>query len=250
VLPEAAIEESVATLPGLDGRKMSKSYDNTIPLFEGGAKRMKDAIARIVTDSKLPGEAKDPDSSALTTLYGAFASADELAAYRAALVDGLGWGDAKQRLFERIECDIAPLRERYDALIAKPADIEDLLQIGAAKARAIAAPLLAQLREAVGLRRFVAATAPAASATKSERAALPLFKQYREADGRFHFKFLDADGRLLLQSDGFAAPKDAGQAIAALKAAPDDVPQAGVALGEGVTAADVSRALAALAAAQ
>src|SRR5690606_17598143 len=137
VLPEAAIEESVATLPGLDGRKMSKSYDNTIPLFEGGAKAAREAIARIVTDSKLPGEPKDPDSSSLATLYQAFASDAETAAFRAALSEGLGWGEAKQRLAERIERDLAPLRAKYDALIAKPAEIEELLQSGAKKARAI-----------------------------------------------------------------------------------------------------------------
>ena len=81
--------EGVATLPGLDGRKMSKSYDNTIPLF-AGAKQLKDAIARIVTDSKLPGEAKDPDNSHLFTLYQAFASAAQQAEFRAELVGGLG----------------------------------------------------------------------------------------------------------------------------------------------------------------
>ncbi len=160
VLPEAVIEESVATLPGLDGRKMSKSYDNTIPLFEGGAKRLKETIARIVTDSKAPGEAKDPESSNLVTLYQAFASAQESAAFSAALIDGLGWGEAKQRLFERIERDIAPLRERYETLIAKPGEIEELLLVGAKKARVIAAPLLAELRAAVGLRSFTAAAEP------------------------------------------------------------------------------------------
>jgi tryptophanyl-tRNA synthetase len=257
VLPEAAIEESVATLPGLDGRKMSKSYDNTIPLFEGGAKATRDAIARIVTDSKLPGEAKDPDSSSLTTLYQAFASADETAAFRAALADGLGWGEAKQRLAERIERDLAPLRATYEALIAKPAEIEELLQIGARKARAIAGPLLAQLREAVGLRRFTphvaAADAIESTVTKLSaelRRRPPIFKQYREADGRFYFKLIDADGRLLLQSAGFASPREAGQRIATLRSEGFAMPDAQVALGEGADAAAVHGALAALAEAE
>jgi tryptophanyl-tRNA synthetase len=247
VLPEAAIEESVATLPGLDGRKMSKSYDNTIPLFEGGAKGLKAAIARIVTDSKLPGEPKDPDSSSLATLYQAFATPQECAEFRAALVAGLGWGEAKQRLAERIERDLAPLRTRYEALIAQPAQIEELLQLGARKARAIAAPLLAQLREAVGLRRFVSAAAPARDQKQEKSKALPQFKQYREASGLFHFKLVDADGRTLLQSAGFASPKDAGQKIAALKrdglGALDGVEQ-----GADVTAGDLAAALALLAA--
>src|SRR5690606_34253278 len=103
VLPEALIEEQVATLPGLDGRKMSKSYDNTIPLFAGGARALTDAIARIVTDSRAPGEPQDPESNALTTLYQAFADAEDTVAYRAELSAGLSWGEAKQRLFRKID---------------------------------------------------------------------------------------------------------------------------------------------------
>lgn len=97
-MPEALIEESVATLPGLDGRKMSKSYDNTIPLFSS-AKEMKDAISRIVTDSKAPGEAKDPDNSHLFTLFQAFATPAQADEFRSELLGGLGWGEAKNRLF-------------------------------------------------------------------------------------------------------------------------------------------------------
>jgi tryptophanyl-tRNA synthetase len=249
VLPEAAIEESVATLPGLDGRKMSKSYDNTIPLFEGGAKATREAIARVVTDSKLPGEPKDPDSSSLLTLYQAFASADESASYRAALAEGLGWGEAKQRLAERIERDLAPLRVRYEALIAKPAEIEELLQVGAKKARAIAAPLLAELRAAVGLRAFVAVSADKATSERV-RAALPQFKQYREADGRFYFKLLDGDGRLLLQSAAFDSPKDAGQRIASLRREGFAAGDARLELAADVDPAAIAAALAALAAAE
>jgi tryptophanyl-tRNA synthetase len=249
VLPEAVIEESVATLPGLDGRKMSKSYDNTIPLFEGGAKATRDAIARIVTDSKLPGEPKDPESSSLATLYQAFASADETAAFRAALADGLGWGEAKQRLAERIERDLAPLRARYEALIAKPAEIEELLQVGARKARAIAAPLLARLREAVGLRTFVTAAARDAAAPRvpGPGSRVPAFKQYREADGRFYFKLTDADGRVLLQSAGFASPREAGQRIAGLRREGFVAADAQVTLGGGIDVADIRAALVALA---
>ncbi len=105
-LPEAVIEDDVATLPGLDGRKMSKSYDNTIPLFSS-SKELKSAISRIVTDSKLPGEAKDPDSSHLFTLYQAFSQRAEQDAMRADLVAGLGWGDAKQRLFTLLDEQLA-----------------------------------------------------------------------------------------------------------------------------------------------
>jgi tryptophanyl-tRNA synthetase len=219
VLPEVVIEESVATLPGLDGRKMSKSYDNTVPLFEGGAKGLRDAILKIVTDSRLPGEPKDPDGTPLLMIHQAFAGNDEAAQFAADLRAGLAWGEAKQRLFERVERDIAPMRERYDALIARPDDIEDVLHTGAARARAIATPFLHSLREAVGLRSFRSGVPSAASAKTAPLAAVavPLFKQYRDSDKRFYFKLLDSNGGLLLQSLGFDAPKDAGQLIARLK---------------------------------
>ena len=245
-LPEAVIEESVATLPGLDGRKMSKSYDNTVPLFDGGAKKLKETIARIVTDSRLPGEAKDPDSTALMPIFSAFASSGETAEFRAALADGLGWGEAKQRVFERIERDIAPMRAKYEELIAQPARIEDILQAGAARARAIAGPFLADLRGAVGLRDFRAQAAKA-KASDSAKTGKPQFKQYREADGKFYFKFVDAEQRVLLQSDGFESPKLAGQRIAALRASATLAEADGYALVEGVSAADVEQALAAIA---
>lgn len=214
-LPEAVVDADMALLPGLDGRKMSKSYDNVIPLFEGGAKALQEAVARIVTDSKLPGEPKDPEGQALVTLYDAFASDQQRAAFRAALRAGLSWGEAKQQLVALIEAQIGPMRARYEALMANPAELEAILQAGAAKARAIAMPFMKQLREAVGLRPYTATATT--TAAKTEKAALPVFKQYREADGKFYFKLLAADGRLLLQSHGFEQGRDAGQWVARLK---------------------------------
>jgi len=211
VLPEAAIEEQVATLPGLDGRKMSKSYDNTIPLFAGGAKALREAIMRIVTDSRAPGEPKDPDSCALYTIFRAFADQAESAAFRAALLDGIGWGEAKQRLYERIEREVAPMRARYEALIAKPAEIEAILQAGAAKARAIATPKLAAIREASGLRAMGAT--PAAKAVKpaaGKAGKAPRFASFRDGDAGFRFRLFAADGEELLLSMPFADPKAAG----------------------------------------
>jgi tryptophanyl-tRNA synthetase len=215
VPPEAEIEESVATLPGLDGRKMSKSYDNTIPLFAPRAQLQK-LIAGIVTDSRAPGEPKAVEGSALFQIYQAFATPAETDSLRKAYADGIGWGDAKQRLFERIDQEIAPMREAYLALLADPAKIEHILLAGAAKARALATPFMGRLRQAVGLRDLRATDrAINAKVAKVER---PLFKQYREGDGQFYFKLLDAQGQLLLQSLGFATPREAGQAIAQLKA--------------------------------
>ena len=215
VLPQAAVEESVALLPGLDGRKMSKSYDNTIPLFTP-RDQLRKLIAGIVTDSRAPGEAKDTEGSALFQIYQAFASEPETAALRQAYADGIAWGDAKQTLFERIDQEVAPMREQYQALISHPAQIEEILQAGAAKARQVASPFMSELRQAVGLRRMGASAQPAAKA-KAAKTATPAFKQYREKDGQFYFKLLDADARLLLQSQGFESPKDAALTIAALQ---------------------------------
>ena len=214
-LPEAAIDEHVATLPGLDGRKMSKSYDNTIPLFSS-RDQLKKLIGGILTDSRAPGEPKEVEGSALFQIYQAFATPEETDALRRQYAEGIAWGDAKQLLFERIDRDVAPMRERYDDLMAHPEKIEQTLLAGAERARQIAAPFVRSLRSAVGLRSLAQASA-APKAAKAAKAALPSFKQYREADGQFYFKFVAADGRLLLQSTGFAAPKDAGQAIARLQ---------------------------------
>lgn len=216
VLPEVQIEEQVATLPGLDGRKMSKSYDNTIPLFAGGAKALREAVMRIVTDSRLPGEPKDPESSSLYTLYRAFANETEAATFRGALESGLSWGEAKQALFELLEAQIAPMRERYDALIAQPAHIEAILQEGARKARAIATPKMARLRDAVGLGSHVVVTGTAAAA-KPRGDKPPRLASFRDEDGRFRFRLFAGDGEELLLSRAFDDPKAAGAAQKQLK---------------------------------
>lgn len=208
VLPEAVIEEEVATLPGLDGRKMSKSYDNTIPLF-GTSKQLKEAIARIVTDSRLPGEPKDVDGSHLFTLYQAFASSTQQAEFRAELEAGLAWGEAKNRLYQLLEGELGEARERYNALIARPADLEDILLAGAAKARRIATPFLGELREAVGLRSF-REQVQAAGSEKKKAAKSARFVSFRDDDGSFRFRLLDADGEQLLLSKSFADGKSSG----------------------------------------
>ena len=214
VAPEAEIEESVATLPGLDGRKMSKSYDNTIALFATRAE-LKKLINSIVTDSRAPGEAKSTEGSALFQIFQAFASAEETAALSQAYQDGIAWGDAKQVVFERIDREIAPMREAYLALMADPAKIEAILLAGAIKARQIATPFMGRLRHAVGLRDLRAQAQT--QKVKTAKVAKPVFKQYREKDGKFYFKLVDAEGNLLLQSTGFDSPKEAGQTIGLLQ---------------------------------
>ncbi|MBI2744972.1 MAG: tryptophan--tRNA ligase [Burkholderiales bacterium] len=214
VLPEAQIEESVATLPGLDGRKMSKSYDNTIPLF-APREQLKKLIAGIKTDSRAPGEPKETEGSALFQIYQAFATPAETAQLRQAYADGIAWAEAKTILFERIDHEIAPKREAYESLMRHPERLEELLQAGAAKARRIATPFTIKLRHAVGLRDLRAQAGE--KKDKAAKAALPSFKQYRESDGQFYFKFVDAQGRLLMQSGGFASPKEAGQTVKRLQ---------------------------------
>ncbi|WP_421569998.1 tryptophan--tRNA ligase [Stenotrophomonas sp. PD6] len=216
-LPEVVIDEQVATLAGLDGRKMSKSYHNTIPLFAPRAE-LKKLVFSILTDSRAPGEPKSTEGSALFQMYQAFASAEQTAAFAQAFADGISWGDAKQQLFERIDAELTPLRERYDALMAEPEKIEALLRRRGQQLREqYAMPLLKELRHAVGLRDLSTAGDIAAEEGGVARAAPPLFKQYREKDGRFYFKLLAGDGTLLIQSEAFDSPRDSGQLIGVLK---------------------------------
>ena len=250
VLPDVVIDEAVATLPGLDGRKMSKSYDNTIPLF-APQNVLRSAIMSIVTDSRPPGDPKQVEGSALFQLYRAFADPDQAEAMRQAFADGIAWGEAKAALYGLIDSQVAPMREKYEALIAQPIEIEAVLREGAIKARKLARPFIAELRDAVGLRdlRDTVRTAPPAAASAASGpvpAQLPTFKQYREG-GKFHFKLLDGQGRLLLTSVGFDSARDVGQLVARLResgaAGLRYVEGAGLCLGEellGGLAADAS----------
>lgn len=153
-LPEAVVDEHVAVLQGLDGRKMSKSYNNTIPLF-GTEKQLQKSINKIKTNLLEPGEPKDPDDAIVFQLWCAFADEAERERMRAAFADGIGWGEAKKQLFERVNDELAPARERYEALMADLGQVEETLQAGAARVRPQAQALLARVREAVGLRAYI-----------------------------------------------------------------------------------------------
>lgn len=150
VLPEAKIEESVALLPGLDGRKMSKSYNNTIPLFLP-EKQLRKSIMKIVTDSTEPGVPKDPDQSTLYEMYKAFATEAECVDIRKAYAEGIAWGEMKQVLFEKINAILIEPREKYNELMANPEYVEGVLLKGAERAREHTVPFIAQLKKAVGL---------------------------------------------------------------------------------------------------
>ena len=148
--PEAVVDDSVAVLQGLDGRKMSKSYNNTIPLF-AGEKALRKSINKIKTNLLEPGEPKDPDDSTVFQVWAAFASADETARMRAEFENGIAWGEAKKQLFELVNAELAPARERYQQLMDDPAYVEAVLQRGAERAREYSVPLMQKVREAVGI---------------------------------------------------------------------------------------------------
>ncbi len=150
VLPEAVIDDNVPLLQGLDGRKMSKSYGNTIPLFLS-EKQLKKSINKIKTNLLEPGEPKDPDSSTVFQVWQAFASGEQTAEMRREFASGIAWGEAKKRLFELINKELAPARQHYEELLAAPQEIESVLLTGAARARQISQPFINKLRRAVGI---------------------------------------------------------------------------------------------------
>ncbi|BFM20610.1 tryptophan--tRNA ligase [Gilvimarinus japonicus] len=154
VLPQAQVDDKVAVLQGLDGRKMSKSYNNTIPLFLP-EKKLKKHINKIKTNLLEPGEPKDPDTSTVFQIWEAFATDEQTQAMRAKFAEGIAWGEAKRELFELVNNQLGDAREAYEDLMARPADIEDILQQGATRAREYSQPLIAKLRSAVGLKAMI-----------------------------------------------------------------------------------------------
>jgi tryptophanyl-tRNA synthetase len=149
-IPDYVVDDKAAVLSGLDGRKMSKSYNNTIPLFVP-AKKLRKLVMKIKTNSLEPGEPKDPDDCTLFDIYKAFASASESKAFRNKLLEGIGWGDAKQELFEYLDAHLAPARGEYEKLLADPGHVEHVLQAGAKRAREASSALLARVRRSVGI---------------------------------------------------------------------------------------------------
>jgi len=152
-LPEAVVDKNSATILGLDGRKMSKSYNNTIPLFET-EKKFRKLINKIKTNSLEPGQPKEAENCILFGLYKAFASDTEVSEISKQYADGIAWGEMKKILFEKINLEISEVREHYQALIASPKHIEEELQKGAEKARAISQPFMQEIRESMGISRI------------------------------------------------------------------------------------------------
>ncbi|WP_338844503.1 tryptophan--tRNA ligase [Massilia sp. W12] len=152
VLPEALVGDG-KLLTGLDGRKMSKSYNNAIELY-CPEKQLKKDIMKIKTNSQLPGEPKNPDESILFEYFAAFGQPDEVANMRQAFLDGIGWGDAKEKLFQLVNRELAPEREKYQYYISHPGEIEDILLAGADKVKPLAKAKMEEVRNKVGIRAF------------------------------------------------------------------------------------------------
>jgi tryptophanyl-tRNA synthetase len=213
-LPSAVVEPETAVLPGLDGRKMSKSYDNTIPLWLSSS-ALHTAVGQVITNSKARDEAKFPDESALFPIYQAFATKAEYQQLLSDAAAGLGWGEIKTRCVGVIESALAPARTHYQALIENPNRLEDLLQAGADKARQISMPFMRELKHAVGLRSLHNLQAAPEKAAAKKRAKLITF---RDSEG-YRFKLTHADAKtVLLESIAYADARACGLAMAALKA--------------------------------
>lgn len=152
-LPEPLIQESVMTIPGIDGRKMSKNYGNTIPIFADD-KFLRKQVMRIVTDSKRPEDPKNPDDCNLFNIYKYFASAEATASRRNAyLKGGLAYSEVKQELYELLNEFFGRHRDTYRKLLEDKNHLDSILNQGAEKARTVAERVLGRVRQAIGIRR-------------------------------------------------------------------------------------------------
>jgi len=152
-LPEAIIQSSKETVPGIDGQKMSKSYGNIIPLLST-EKQLKKSIAKIVTNSLEPGDPKDSSNCTVFGLYKYFASQSMIDELSDDYTNGISWGDAKNKLFEVVNYEITPIRESYEKLQEDKDFINDLLSDGSNKVRPISKELLDSIRSSVGINKI------------------------------------------------------------------------------------------------
>ena len=152
-LPEAIIQSKKDTVPGTDGQKMSKSYGNIIPLLSS-EKQLKKSIAKIITNSLEPGDPKDPTTCTVFKLYKYFASDELLEEFENDYKEGIGWGDAKNKLFNIINNEMLPLREKYTSLENDKNLLNDLLHDGSRKVRPIAQEMLASIRDSIGIKNI------------------------------------------------------------------------------------------------
>ena len=150
VIPEGVIDKDSSVLPGLDGRKMSKSYGNLIPLF-CDTKTLRKYVMKIKTNSLEPGEPKSTDDCLLFDIYRSFASESQVISMKKELENGMSWGDAKNELYELLDGHLSEPRLKYDDLISNPLFLDQVLNEGAERARGIASSNLAEIKNATGL---------------------------------------------------------------------------------------------------
>jgi tryptophanyl-tRNA synthetase len=150
-LPEAIIQSKKDSVPGTDGQKMSKSYGNIIPLLST-EKNLKKSIAKIITNSLEPGEPKDSSNCTVFKLYKYFASDEMIAEFKNDYKDGISWGDAKNKLFNVINNEMTPIRDKYDSLSNDKNLLNDLLNEGSKKVRPIAQEMLSSIRDSIGIK--------------------------------------------------------------------------------------------------
>ena len=152
-IPESIIQDKEKVVLGLDGRKMSKSYGNVIPLLES-EKALKKSIMKIITNSLEPGEPKDSENCTVFDLYKNFASEDEILSLQTAYDEGISWGDAKEKLFHKVNSQLEPIRDKYDQLHQDKNYINDVLNDGAKKARSHAVEKISQIKEVIGISKI------------------------------------------------------------------------------------------------
>jgi len=152
-IPESIIQDKEKVVLGLDGRKMSKSYGNVIPLLES-EKALKKSIMKIITNSLEPGEPKDSENCTVFDLYKNFASEDEILSLQTAYDEGISWGDAKEKLFHKVNSQLEPIRDKYDQLHQDKNYINDVLNDGAKKARSHAVKKISQIKEVIGISKI------------------------------------------------------------------------------------------------
>ncbi len=152
-IPEAQISKETGILPGLDGRKMSKSYNNTIPIFSE-EKQLRKSIMKIQTNSLEPGEPKNSSECNIFKIYSAVASPSSIKEFQKLYDEGVGWGEAKTILFEELNGFLKPFKGEYDKIIQDRGYIESVLIDGASRAKEVSTPLIEKIRKAVGIKGF------------------------------------------------------------------------------------------------
>ena len=152
-VPESIIQDKEKVVPGIDGRKMSKSYNNVIPLL-GTEKELKKSIMKIVTNSLEPGEPKDTDNCSVYELYKNFADDNEVNEFKKSYAEGISWGEAKELLFSKINKELEPIRSSYNELVNNNDYINDVLSDGSKKARQIAEDKMSQIRDVIGITKI------------------------------------------------------------------------------------------------